>query len=90
MNDIRGKCVVFGRRRLTRASDILNQRLMEHNKSLLRINREMSIFSDKTVHVSLINVKCLNDYITSVDSEFIFTQKIKIEYEIKMEDGLNE
>lgn len=90
MNDIRGKCVVFGKRRLTKPSDILNQRLMECNKSLLRIDREMSIFPDKEVHVSLIDVKCLNDCIAHVDDEFIFTQKIRIDYKIKLEDELNE
>lgn len=90
MHDIRGKRVVVRRRRLTRPSDILNQRLMERNKSLLRIDREMSIFSDKKVRVSLIDVKCLNDYITNVDGEFIFTQKIRIDYIIKLEDDLNE
>lgn len=90
MNDIRGKCVVFGKRRLTKPSDILNQRLMERNKSLLRIDREMSIFSDKEVHVSLRDVKCLNDCIASVDDGFIFTQKIRIDYIIKLEDELNE
>lgn len=90
MHDIRGKYVVVGKRRLTRPSDILNQRLMERNRSLLRIDRDMSIFSDKTVHVSLLNVKCLNDCMTKVDDEFIFTQKIRIDYIIKLEDELNE
>lgn len=90
MHDIRGKCVLFGRRRLTRPSDILNQRLMERNKSLLRIDREMSIFPDKEVHVSLIDVKCLNDCITNTGEGFIFTQKIRIDYIIKLEDELDE
>lgn len=90
MHDIRGKCVIFGRRRPNRPSDILNQRLMERNRSLLRIDREMTIFPNKEVHVSLIDVKCLNDCITCVDGEFIFTQKIKIDYKIKLEDELDE
>lgn len=90
MHDIRGKCVVFGRRRLTRPSDILNQRLMERNKSLLRIDRDMSILYDKKIHVSLLDVKCLDDYVSNVDDGFIFTQKIRIDYIIKLEDELNE
>lgn len=90
MHDIRGKCVVFGRRRLTRPSDILNQRLMERNKSLLRIDRDMTILYDKKIHVSLLDVKCLDDYVSNVDDEFIFTQKIRIDYIIKLEDELNE
>lgn len=90
MHDIRGKRLVFGRRRLTRPSDILNRRLMERNRSLLRIDREMSIFYDKKVHVSLVDVKCLNDCMANIDGEFIFTQKIRIDYIIKLEDELNE
>lgn len=90
MHDISGKRVVFGRRRPTRPSDILNQILMERNRSLLRIDREMTIFPDKEVYVSLMDVKCLNDCITIIDGEFIFTQKIKIDYKIKLEDELDE
>lgn len=90
MHDIRGKCVVFGRRRLTRPSDILNQRLMERNKSLLRIDRDMSILYDKKIHVSLLDVKCLNDCIAVVNDEIILTQKIKVNYIIKLEDELND
>ena len=89
MHDISGKYVVFGRRRLTKPSDIINQRLMDRNNSLLRIDRDMSILYDKTVYVSLLDMKCLGDSMTRIDDAFIFTQKIRIDYIIKLEDELN-
>lgn len=88
MHDISGKCVVFGKRRWTKPSDILNQRLMEYNKSLLGIDRDTFILYDKKVDVSLIDMKCLGDSMTRVDDAFIFTQKIIIDYIIKLEDEI--
>lgn len=88
MHDISGKCVVFSKRRWTKPSDILNQRLMEYNKSLLGIDRDTFILYDKKVDVSLIDMKCLGDSMTRVDDAFIFTQKIIIDYIIKLEDEI--
>lgn len=90
MHDISGQYVVFNRRKLTKPSDILNQRLMEHNKSLLGIDRDTFKLYDKKVYVSLIDMKCLCDSMTRVDDAFIFTQKIRIDYIIKLEDEIHE
>lgn len=88
MHDISGQYVVFNKRKLTKPSDILNQKLMERNKSLL--NNDMFRLYDKKVYVSLIDMKCLGDSMTRVDDAFIFTQKIRIDYIIKLEDELND
>ena len=90
MHDISGQYVVFNKRKLTKPSDILNKKLMEHNKSLLINDGDVFKLYDKKAYVSLIGIKCLGDSMTRVDDVFIFTQKIKIDYIIKLEDELNE
>ena len=90
MHDISGKYVVFNKRRLTKASDILNKRLMGHNKRLLSNDGDVFNLYDKKVYVSLIDMKCLGDSMTRVDDVFIFTQKLRIDYIIKLEDELND
>ena len=89
MHDISGQYVVFNKRKLTKPSDILNQKLMGHNKSLLSNDEDVLKLYDKKVYVSLIDMKCLGDSMTRVDDAFIFTQKIRIDYIIKLEDELN-
>ena len=90
MHDISGQYVVFNKRKLTKPSDILNQRLMERNNSKLKIDNDMFILYNKKVYISLIDMKCLGNDITKVDDAFIFTQKIRIDYRMKLEDELNE
>ena len=90
MHDISGQYVVFNKRKLTKPSDILNQKLMEHTMSLLSKDRDVFRLYDKKVYVSLIDMKCLGDSMTRVDDAFIFTQKIRIDYIIQLEDELNE
>ena len=88
MHDISGQYVVFNKRKWTKPSDILNQKLMERNKSLL--NNDMFRLYDKKLYFSLIDMKCLGASMTRVDDAFIFTQKIRIDYIIKLEDEINE
>ena len=83
MHDISGQYVVFNKRKLTKPSDILNQKLMGHNKRLLINDGDVFKLYDKKVYVSLIDMKCLGNDIARVDDAFIFTQKIKIDYIIK-------
>ena len=90
MHDISGKYVVFNKRKSTKAIDILNQKLMGHNKSLLSNDGDVFKLYNKKVYVSLIDMKGLSYSITRVDDAFIFTQKLRIDYIIKLEDELNE
>ena len=90
MHDISGQYVVFNKRKWTKPSDILNQKLMEHNKSLLSNDGDVFKLYDNKVYFSLIDMKCLDDSMTRVDDAFIFTQKIRIDYIIKLEDETND
>lgn len=86
MNDIRGKCVTFGERRITAPHDILRTHLYTNLLDGLDENTHITI-GDKTLKLSLTDTYGSHIQLRRQDDGFMCRHKVYLEYEIKMEDN---